>query len=163
MVDIYPPTNALDVTHFFVAGLKQQDLFQHKMLTKPMFDYVINHIKAPFQKALESRKSIPILIYAFLFAWRIKKHIGKVTKENTIFVSTHNLIDEKEEFFQHHQNPHNNAMFNTGYDIMIAVDGHDPYYEWLYRWHCWQVVKQYHDGKLPALEAPPKDLSKCWR
>ena len=155
-------SKAIDLTHFLRGGFKQKNLFQHKMLTKPNFDYVVKYIKLPLQKAMESRKIIPILIYAFLFALRIQRRIGKVTKENTIFVSTHNLIDEKEWFFSHHHNPHNDPMFKTIYDIAVAVTGHDPYYEYLYREHCWQIVGLYKAGKLPELDEPPEELKKCW-
>ena len=166
-MSVYPPAKHIDVTHFFKQPEPRQDkLFQHKMLTKPLFDYVI-HVKEPLRKALSSAKSFPdillILLYAFLFAWKIKRHIGKVTKENTIFVSTHNLIDERAELLKHHHNSHCDAMLGTAYDVALAVTGHDPYYEWLYRWHCWQVVNQYIAGRIPPLEEPPKDLKKCWR
>ena len=166
-MDIYPPAHHLDASHFFEAGLRQQDLFQHKVLTKPMFDYIVQHVKLPLNKALIAKRTIfglvCIIWNAYLFAYKIKKHIGEVTKENTIYISTHNLIEEKEDFFKHHHNKHNDRMLDTVYDIGIAVTGHDPYYEWLYRRHCWEIVKQYLSGRLPPLETPPKDLGKCWK
>ena len=109
----------LDVKPYFSQPIATQDmLISEKMLIGKWRNYVIEKAKDPLRIALEKSGSFWSYIVLFFIilrtANRLRKNIGKVTKENTIFSLTHLLIDKKELFSKMHHNPCRDKMFEAG-------------------------------------------------
>ncbi len=164
---IYPPTNRIDVTPFFSQpDACQEKLFQHRMLAKPLRQYVIENIKDPLRIALLKADSFLSLVVLFFVivrsAWRIRGKIGKVTKENSVFVTTHLLLEHKEEFKRRCHLHGRKDMILSAYDIVTAENEHDPVYQFFLTWEGTKIAKDILAGKWPEYAEPPIDLKPYW-
>jgi len=167
MMNVYPPTNRIDATAFFgQSDACQEKLFQHRMLAHPLRQYVIEKIKDPLRVALLKVDSFWSLIVLFLVvlqtSWRIKDKVGKVTKENSVYVSTHRLIEHKERFIRLHHHGARKKMIEAAFDIVIAENEHDPYYQFIISDEAEQITKDINSGGWPKFGEPPKDLKPYW-
>ena len=158
----------IDATHFFSqpAPCFQEKLFSYRMLASPLRKYVIDKIKDPLRIALEKTGSFWSYIVLFFViiqtADRIRGKVGKVTKENSIYVTTHRLLEHKERFMELHHNKGRDRMMEAAYDIAIAVNEHDNYYQFIIGEEAEQVFRDILSGKWPLNEEPPKVLKPCW-
>jgi len=158
----------VDATHFFNQPHPDQTkLFLHKMLSFPLRDYVIKKIKDPLRIAIlkaGSFWSYIILFYVIIqSARRLSKKVGKVTKENSIYITTHLLLEHKERFKQIHHNPGRDRMIESAFDIIIAGNEHDVYYQYILGWEAKQIYNDIQAGRWPLDTRLPKVLSPCWK
>jgi hypothetical protein len=84
------------------------------------FDYVVNNIKAPLQKAIETS--------AQLFV----RKFGAVTKEQTCCKSVHSLLDIQEYLMSFDILPDRKRLINSAFTILEAELEHDPDYRHLF-------------------------------
>jgi len=165
--EVYPPTARIDPTPFFSQTDACQDkLFSHRMLASPLRQYVIEKIKDPLRVALEKTGSLwsYVVLFFIIFqtAKRLKKHVGKVTKENSVYVTTHRLLEHKERFMRLHHHGTRTKMLLAVYDIIIAENEHDPYYQYILSWEAEGIAKDVISGRWPRYSEPPKDLRPYW-
>jgi hypothetical protein len=101
-----------------IDGNGDYKLITHWMLRGKYRQYVIDKIKKPLMKAL--------VILA--------KRYPYPTKENTLFPNTHVLIDLRDEFLSHCQNPPRKTLFEAIWRVFICEYEHDPYYHFRIDW-----------------------------
>uniref|UniRef100_A0A6M3KZD2 Uncharacterized protein n=1 Tax=viral metagenome TaxID=1070528 RepID=A0A6M3KZD2_9ZZZZ len=164
---VYPLTNHIDPIPFFEAGNKQGDLFSHKMLSYPLRDIVIEKIKAPMMDSLKAGKSFPNLVMVFvtllITAWRIRKYVGKVTKENSVFKNVHVWLDAIEMVKECHHNQGRDLMVNSAMEIIAAIIEHDHYYRGIAYRIAGFIIKKAEAGEWIVEPDPPQnEFKKCW-
>ncbi len=110
---------------------------------------VITQIKAPLQKA--------ILSAAFAFSERF----GKITKANTVSVTTHSLIDIRNKFLSFESNKGREPLFQAAFTLLTAEVEHDPYYRYRFDWLIEEVLKKLLEGEW---ETRPVNAmgGECW-
>lgn len=142
----------------------QEKLFSYRMLG-PFRKYVIG-VKDTLRVAIEKAGSFWSLILLFIVmvqtAYKIRNKVGKVTKENSVYISTHRLLEHREKLAQLHKNPGRSGMCDNAFDILIAVNEHDPYYGYLMGWEAEQIANDINTGRWPPKGEPPKVLKPCW-
>lgn len=156
----------LDASHFFAQPDScQEKLFSYRMLG-PFRKYVIGEVKNPLRFALEKTSSFWSLVVLFFTviqtAYRIKSKVGKVTKGNSLYISTHRLLEYKEKLEKLHHNPGRDRMMEAAFDIIIAGNEHDNYYQYILGWVAEQVASDVWSGRWPPNGEPPKVLEPCW-
>ena len=164
---VYPPTSHIDPIPFWSQPSPcQEKLFSHRMLASPLRKYVIEEIKDPLRKALIAGKSFPHLVMTFITiivtAWKIRKYVGKVTRENSVFRNVHVLLDLAQLVKGCHHNPGREAMVNSATEIAIAVIEHDPYYRHIAYSMANYIINQAEAGRWVTLSEPPPALKSYW-
>ncbi len=158
--------NMVDLAPFWNTGADQTKLFSHRMLAFPLRNYVIEKIKDPLRVAILKEGSFWSLIFLFFvvvrMASRLRGKVGKVTKENSIYITTHRLIEHRERFKQLHHNPGRERMLLAAYDIIIAGNEHDPYYQYILGWEARQIANDINSGMWPVDVRLPEVLRPCW-
>lgn len=166
--DVYPPTEHIDPVPFFSQPNPcQSKLFSHRMLASPLRSLVIAKIKDPLRKALEAGKSFPeivcLLIMVLLTAWRIRKHVGKVTYQNSVFKNTHVILDMGELIHECYHNKMRSKMVESAIEVIAAIGEHDPHYRHILYCLALYVIKRAAEGGwITNIESVPKDLKPCW-
>ncbi len=166
--DVYPPNPHIAPVPFWSQpDARQEKLFAHKMLLPPLRQYVIKKIKDPLRKALIARQSflnlVVVLITIIVVAWRLRKHVGKVTKENSVFKNVHIMLDLAELVKQCHHNRGRDLMLNSFNEIGVAICAHDPYWRYIAFKMADYLIKQAEAGNwVMTDEPPPKVLAPCW-
>jgi len=124
----------------------------------PMRDFVINKIKAPLRKAIESAKTLKDISGELFSA--IKK-IPLITKKNTSFTNSHILIDKKELFLKYHTNPGRQKLLESVLDIDRFEYEHDGYYAFLQDWIIIELAMELAKGNwVPRFSKFP--INGCW-
>ena len=123
-----------------VWGANSHKLLNHTMLRGNLREYVINHVKAPLMKILIA----------------IAKRLPEPTKINTLSPNSHILIDVRDEFFKHENNPGRDGLFRAAFKILICEYEHDPYYR--YRMD-WMLEEMYRRGWQPLPEGRPRGIT----
>ena len=153
----------IDLTYFWNSKGKQEDLFQYKMLGTYRRDVI--EIKDKLRVSIENSKSfisyVSLLITVLLTAYRIHKRVGKVTKENAAFITTHRLLEHKERFMRIHTNANRGLMIEKVFDIIIAVNESDLYYAGVLNDEAKQISEDIVSGRWPDIGIP-KVLRPCW-
>ena len=93
--------------------------------------YVIHKIKKPLMGAiinLSERTSWLGMLIALIQIVRIARRYPEPTKENTSLPRTHILIDVRDWFFEHEDNPGRDALFRAMWRMFIIEYEHDGYY-----------------------------------
>tara|TARA_Y100000310_G_C20590480_1_gene767740 strand:+ start:185 stop:649 length:465 start_codon:yes stop_codon:yes gene_type:complete len=137
------------------------------MLSFPLRDYVIKNIKDPLRRSLTAGSSFYCLVKVFITilvtAWKIRKHVGKVTKENSVFRNVHVFLDLAELVKECHHNQSRELMLNSANEIAIAIVEHDPYWRYIFYRMVTYLIRQAEVGRwVLADEPPPKALKPCW-
>lgn len=165
---VYPPNPHIDPAPFFSQpDACQGKLFSHRMLASPLRQVVIAKIKDPLRVALENAKGFPSLVILFwtilMTAWRIRKHVGKVTKYNSVYKLTHVILDLAGVVKECHLNSARAIMMNSALEILAAVNEHDRYYQTPLMRSLQYIIKKVEAGEL-SLEPDPlhKDIAHCW-
>jgi len=163
---IYPATNQIDPIPFFEAGGTQEKLFSHRMLSYPLRDTVIN-IKDVLRKALITSMSFPNLAMVFISvimtAWRIRKYVGKVTKENSVFKNVHVWLDATQMVKECHHNPGRELMVNSAMEITAAIMEHDHYYRGIAYRIAKFIIKKAEAGEWVVEPDPPlNEFKTAW-
>ncbi len=124
------------------------EVSQHKWVSWWMLfgerQYVINHIKAPLEKAiigLGNRISWLGMLLALIQVVRIARRYPEPTKELTFLPHTHLLLDIEKRFFENEDNPGREALFRAMWRMFIVEYEHDPYYQVRIDWIVEQIVK----------------------
>ena len=166
--DVYPATAHIDPEPFFSQpDACQSKLFSHRMLAAPLRYYVIEKIKDPLRKALEAGKSFPqlvaLLITIMITAWRIRKHVGKVTHYNSVWKNTHVLLDLGILISQCHHNKMRAKMLDSAIEVIVAIAEHDPYWRHILYSGVNYLIKRANEGKwITVNEGVPEVLKPWW-
>lgn len=119
---------------------KQPHLLSQVMLGWPFRNYVISKLKAPLQSAIEAfGKGLPI-----------------PTKQNCIQRNSHILIDIRDKFLEHEDNPGRGDLFRYAFNMLIAEYEHDPYYRYRFDWFLDQLRLSDWQPR------PPNQPKECW-
>jgi len=86
--------------------------------------FVIYKFKSPLMKFL---------------IWLAEK-MPEPTHENCIRPNTHILLDLRDEFFEHEDNPGRRELLWAVWKIGIIIYEHDPYYAWRADWFIEKIV-----------------------
>ncbi len=71
--------------------------------------------------------------------------IPDFTHENVTRPNSHILVDARDEFFEHYDNPHKLKLLKAAWKILISECEHDNHYQWLFEWLVEYLVN--HDFK----------------
>lgn len=132
-----------------VWGRNSHKFLNHTMLRGNLREYVIRHVKDPLRKILIA----------------IAKRLPEPTKVNTLQPNSHVLLDIRDEFFKHENNPAHpegkfpgrEEMFWAAWKIFICEYDHDPYYKYRFDWVIEQIVKAREEGTwTPLPEGRPR-------
>ena len=156
----------IDLSYFAKGKFDQTRLICHRMLASPLRKYVIEKIKDPLRAALEKADSfwsiIVLMVVVIQTANKLRGKVGKLTKENCIFISTHRILEHKERFQQIHHNQGRDKVMLAAYDIWAAVNEHDAYYRYPIGWEVRQIANDMVAGRWPVDTEPPNVLKPCW-
>ena len=144
--------------------LKKEDiLVAHRMLSRPLRDYVIREIKAPLQNALTTAKRVSdVFKVLILVGKRFKQKFGEITKENTVYPNTHIRMDIRDKFFKYLNNKTKEEMLGCGWTLYIAECEHDRFYRYFDEWYLEERIKAVLSGEWqPRLEGWPEP--KYWK
>ena len=164
---VYPPTRHIDPAPFFSRpGWKQTDLFQHKMLAQPLRQRVIeikDGLRIVLSKGASFWNLVLVFVHILLMAWRIRKYVGKVTKQNAVYKNVHVMLDLADLIKQCHRNPSREPMVNSSMEIAEAIVEHDSYYRGIFYRMVYYIHKKIEAGEwILDIEPFPKDLAHCW-
>ena len=126
-----------DYSHFIQAGKPMEELIINRALTGKLREYVIKTVKAPLEKAI------------ILAAWLIEKKVGKITKENTVRVETHGVLDIRDWFFEHYILESKRKLFEAVFVIWAFEEEHDSHYREIGNLIMEQVFKRVEEGNWP--------------
>lgn len=125
-----------------------------RMLKPPMREYVIKKIKAPLLKALillgNPQTGLLKRVWLIIEIIGLAKRYPAPTRENTYLPSTHILMDTRDEFFTHEDNPDRKGLWETVWKIAIVENEHDYYYRQRIAW----LIKRLKEIDWPAAEEP---------
>lgn len=147
MREAVKPLGLSQLESLYGSPLKKENIqFAHRMLSNPLRNYVIKKIKAPLQKVI-------ILV---------GKRLPALTRENTIYRNTHNLMDIEDKFFEYFNNGSKEEMFRCAWKMFKAECEHDRAYRYPWEWFVEELIKKVLSGEWePRLEGWPEP--KYWK
>lgn len=139
-----------DYSYFIKSGKPMEDLLINRALTGKLREYVINTIKAPLYQAI------------ILAAWLIEKKVGKITRETTVRVETHAVLDIRDWFFEHYILESRKKLFEAAFVLWAFEMEHDSHYREIGNLVMEQVFLKVQEGKWP-LKVESFTQENCWK